>query len=230
MKASTLLASAIAVVLSGPQLALADCQTVSASDVAQDIQNCPSANNALKNNACNFGGAAIAESGGNTCASNGNNFGVLQLTRSNLTNTGILAEPISEFAGSEPSLHMGATGRQFQHQRRLSNARQQRQHQRYSGDGRDARGLLPIWPADLQKRPGFHAGEWRRMPDSRKWRNQSHRANPFQWQREFSTETTKAFAPGANRSRTRSTRRRRRATVQAAAGPTARAAGPRPAA
>ena len=88
MKASTLLASAIAVVLSGPQLAFADCQTVSASDVAQDIQNCPSANNALKNNACNFGGAAIAEFGGNTCASNGNNFGVLQLTRSNLTDTG----------------------------------------------------------------------------------------------------------------------------------------------
>ncbi|RTL84262.1 MAG: hypothetical protein EKK29_14080 [Hyphomicrobiales bacterium] len=88
MKASTLLASAIAVVLSDPELAFADCQTVSASDVAQNIQNCPSANNALKNNACNFGGAAIAESGGNTCASNGNNFGVLQLTRSNLTNTG----------------------------------------------------------------------------------------------------------------------------------------------
>jgi hypothetical protein len=88
MRALTLVASAIAVVVSGPELALADCQTVSASDVAQDIQNCPSANNALKNNACNFGGTAIAESGGNSCASNGNNFGVLQLTRSNLTNTG----------------------------------------------------------------------------------------------------------------------------------------------
>ncbi len=88
MRASTLLAYAIAVVLLDPKLASADCQTVSASDVAQDIQNCPSANNSLKNSACNFGGAAIAESGGNTCASNGNNFGVLQLTRSNLTNTG----------------------------------------------------------------------------------------------------------------------------------------------
>lgn len=56
----------------------------SASDIAAAIQNCDGANDTLKKNACNFGGAAMAESGGNTCESNGNNFGVLQLTRSNL--------------------------------------------------------------------------------------------------------------------------------------------------
>src|ERR1700743_1373776 len=67
--------------------AIADptCQTLTASQIAQDIQNSPTANQTLKNSACTFGGAGIAESGGNSCASNGNNFGVLQLTKSNLT-------------------------------------------------------------------------------------------------------------------------------------------------
>jgi hypothetical protein len=59
-------------------------QQYSASEVSQAIQNSPYANSTLKSNSCNFGGAAIAESGGNTCSSNGNNFGVLQLTSSNL--------------------------------------------------------------------------------------------------------------------------------------------------
>lgn len=59
-------------------------QHYSASDVAAAIRNCDSASDTLKSNACNFGGAAMAESGGNTCESNGNNFGVLQLTRGNL--------------------------------------------------------------------------------------------------------------------------------------------------
>jgi len=59
-------------------------QQYSASQVSQAIQNSPNANSTLKSSSCNFGGAAIAESGGNTCASNGNNFGVLQLTSSNL--------------------------------------------------------------------------------------------------------------------------------------------------
>ena len=124
MRASTLLLFPIAAVVSGPQLAFADCQTVSASDVAQDIQNCPSANNTLKSNACNFGGAAIAESGGNTCASNGNNFGLLQLTRSNLTNTGYSSSQYLESLGSAAGMHMGATGRQLQHKWRIPDARQ----------------------------------------------------------------------------------------------------------
>jgi hypothetical protein len=59
-------------------------QQYSASQVSQAIQNSPYANSTLKSSSCNFGGASIAESGGNTCASNGNNFGVLQLTSSNL--------------------------------------------------------------------------------------------------------------------------------------------------
>lgn len=59
-------------------------QQYSASQVSQAIQNSPYANSTLKSSSCNFGGASIAESGGNTCASNGNNFGVLQLTNSNL--------------------------------------------------------------------------------------------------------------------------------------------------
>jgi hypothetical protein len=59
-------------------------QSYSASDIAQAIRNADGASDTLKSNACNFGGAALAESGGNTCESNGNNFGVLQLTRSNL--------------------------------------------------------------------------------------------------------------------------------------------------
>ncbi len=74
MRAITLSAAGIAFAMSGAGPAFA-CQTVSASDIAEDIQNCPSANSTLKNNACNFGGAAMAESGGSTCASNGNNFG-----------------------------------------------------------------------------------------------------------------------------------------------------------
>jgi hypothetical protein len=59
-------------------------QNYSATDISNAIQNCPDANNTLKQNSCNFGGAAMAESDGNTCESNGNNFGVLQLTRTNL--------------------------------------------------------------------------------------------------------------------------------------------------
>lgn len=59
-------------------------QSYSASDISDALQGCSNANSTLKNNSCNFGGAAMAESGGNTCESNGNNFGVLQLTRSNL--------------------------------------------------------------------------------------------------------------------------------------------------
>jgi hypothetical protein len=51
----------------------------SASDVAQAIQNSPNANNTLKTNSCNFGGAARSESGGNLCSQNTGNSGILQL-------------------------------------------------------------------------------------------------------------------------------------------------------
>jgi hypothetical protein len=59
-------------------------EQVSAVQIAQAIQDSPNANQALKTNSCNFGGAGMAESSGNTCASNGSNFGVLQLTSGNL--------------------------------------------------------------------------------------------------------------------------------------------------
>jgi hypothetical protein len=60
------------------------CQTYSASEIAEAIRNSPNTNSAMKNTSCIWGGAGKAESGGSQCASNGNNFGVLQLTRSNL--------------------------------------------------------------------------------------------------------------------------------------------------
>ncbi len=57
---------------------------ITTAEVDYVIRNSPNANNTLKNATCDFGGAAMAESGGNTCADNGNNYGVLQLTRGNL--------------------------------------------------------------------------------------------------------------------------------------------------
>jgi hypothetical protein len=56
----------------------------SASDIAAAVAASPYANSILKNSSCTWGGAGRSESGGNLCASNGNNFGVLQLNRSNL--------------------------------------------------------------------------------------------------------------------------------------------------
>ena len=64
------------------------CQTYTAAQVAAAIQNSPNASSALKASACTFGGASSAESGGNTCASNGANFGVLQLSTANVTSAG----------------------------------------------------------------------------------------------------------------------------------------------
>ena len=84
---TTLLVAVLATIYSPAYAYLASgCanHSYSASDISSAIQNCSDANDTLKKNSCNFGGASIAESGGNTCESNGNNFGVLQLTRSNL--------------------------------------------------------------------------------------------------------------------------------------------------
>jgi len=64
------------------------CQTYSAAEISQAIQNSPNASQTLKNASCQFGGAGVAESGGNSCASNGANFGVLQLSSGNLKPTG----------------------------------------------------------------------------------------------------------------------------------------------
>ena len=170
--------------MSGPELAYADCQTVSASDVAQDIQNCPSSNNTLKNNACNFGGAAIAESGGNSCASNGNNFGVLQLTRSNLTNTGY-----------SPSQYLNLSAQQqvciWAQQVGNSNTSGAYQTLSNSGNINGAPVTAGMLAACFQFGPlickndlAFMQANGGACPTSRQWRSQSHWANPFQRQRE----------------------------------------------
>lgn len=70
-------------IIAAPPAALA-CATYNAAQVSQAIQNSPYASDALKSSSCTWGGASQAESGGNTCSSNGNNFGVLQLTSDNL--------------------------------------------------------------------------------------------------------------------------------------------------
>ncbi len=72
----------------------------SASDIAAAVAASPNANSALKNSSCTWGGAGRSESAGNLCASNGNNFGVLQLNRSNLppgvTPAAYMAEPLQQ--------------------------------------------------------------------------------------------------------------------------------------
>jgi hypothetical protein len=72
-----------AALIAAPAAAFA-CATYNANQVSQAIKNSPYASDSLKNSSCTWGGASMAESGGNTCSSNGNNFGVLQLTSKNL--------------------------------------------------------------------------------------------------------------------------------------------------
>ena len=82
-----------------PVVALA-CVTYNANQVSQAIQNSPYASSALQSSSCTWGGASMAESGGNTCSSNGNNFGVLQLTSKNLppgmTSSQYMALPLQQ--------------------------------------------------------------------------------------------------------------------------------------
>jgi len=72
----------------------------SAGVIAAAIAASPVANAALKRSAFMWGGAAKSESGGNVCASNGYNFGVLQLHRGNLprgiTPAAYLAQPLQQ--------------------------------------------------------------------------------------------------------------------------------------
>ena len=56
----------------------------SSVQIAGAIRNSRFATPTLQFAACDFGAAALAELGGNTCASNGSNFGVLQLNNTNL--------------------------------------------------------------------------------------------------------------------------------------------------
>jgi hypothetical protein len=72
--------------------AWAQCATYSSTDIANAINSSSTANAALKATACTWGGAGKSESGGNTCSSNGSNFGVLQLSSGNLAGTGYTAQ------------------------------------------------------------------------------------------------------------------------------------------
>ena len=65
----------------------------SAEQVSQAVQYSPNANQALKDNACGFGGLAQGESnGGNTCAANSGNTGVLQLNNAAIRAAGYTPE------------------------------------------------------------------------------------------------------------------------------------------
>lgn len=68
--------------------ARAQCASYSSTDIANAINSSSTASAALKATACTWGGAGKSESGGNTCSSNGSNFGVLQLSRGNLAASG----------------------------------------------------------------------------------------------------------------------------------------------
>ena len=175
-------------------------QQYSASQVSQAIQNSPNANSTLKSSSCNFGGAAIAESGGNTCASNGNNFGVLQLTSSNLP-AGMSANQYSEPALATTGQHLGATGRQFQHVRRLSDARQQQLDRRRSGDAGNDVGLLPIRSGNLQKRCRLYAGQWRRVSLRRQRRRSGDRFNALEWHSKSRRQQPKHLLLGSSNSK-----------------------------
>ena len=97
------LLGAMLVLVAGAQMASAQTCTptsYSASDIAAAVAASPNANSALKGSSCTWGGAGRSESAGNLCASNGNNFGVLQLNRSNLppgvTPAAYMAEPLQQ--------------------------------------------------------------------------------------------------------------------------------------
>jgi hypothetical protein len=72
----------------------------SSMQIAGAIRSSRFATPILQFAACDFGAAALAESGGNTCASNGSNFGVLQLNNTNLpygvTSDAYLALPMDK--------------------------------------------------------------------------------------------------------------------------------------
>ena len=72
--------------------AWAQCATYSSTDIANAINSSSTASAALKATACTWGGAGKSESGGNTCSSNGSNFGVLQLSSGNLAGTSYTAQ------------------------------------------------------------------------------------------------------------------------------------------
>lgn len=81
--------SLVGVALAGIASTAFACQTYSPAQIADAVRNSSTASQDLKDSACTWGGAAAAESGGNTCAHNARNFGVLQLSLENLRRAGI---------------------------------------------------------------------------------------------------------------------------------------------
>ena len=102
MRARGLIGVMFALVAGVPTASAQTCTPTnySASDIAAAVAASPDANAALKGSSCTWGGAGRSESAGNLCASNGNNFGVLQLNRSNLppgvTPAAYMAEPLQQ--------------------------------------------------------------------------------------------------------------------------------------
>ena len=86
MLKSALLAPLITLASWAP--AFAQCASYSSAEIAAAINNSSTASSALKSTSCTWGGAGKSESGGGTCASNGSNFGVLQLSSQNLAAAG----------------------------------------------------------------------------------------------------------------------------------------------
>lgn len=76
------------IVLASWALAFAQCASYSSAEIAAAINNSSTASSELKSTSCTWGGAGKSESGGGTCASNGGNFGVLQLSSQNLAAAG----------------------------------------------------------------------------------------------------------------------------------------------
>jgi hypothetical protein len=68
--------------------ALAQCATYTPAQIAAAISSSSTASSALKATACTWGAAAQSESGGNTCAANSGNAGVLQLSNANIAKAG----------------------------------------------------------------------------------------------------------------------------------------------
>jgi hypothetical protein len=62
------------------------------AQIAASIKTATGASASITSRSCMWGGTAVKESGGNLCACNSNNFGVLQLSRQNIAKLGLTPE------------------------------------------------------------------------------------------------------------------------------------------
>lgn len=68
------------------------CPTHTLSEIANAVRSSARSPQSVISRSCMWGGAAIKESSGRLCAQNGNNFGVLQLSRQNIARLGLTPE------------------------------------------------------------------------------------------------------------------------------------------